>query len=104
MEAAVIELTEEMKAVVKRRTGVNGRMDLDPWTEAALRDVLAIVERDLRVPDAYVHVECGTAITWNAAMVREYGPIGEQGCDCENAWSLNWRPLYAGPPEPGGKP
>lgn len=99
----MIELTDEMVSAFMRAAHgepvyIAGREV--PNARAGLAAVLAIVERGLRVPDAYVHVECGTVTTWNAAMVAEYGPIGEQGCDCENAWSLNWRPLYAGPPEP----
>jgi hypothetical protein len=40
----VIPLTPEMRAAACRRMGVD---ELDPWTEAALVDVLALVERDL---------------------------------------------------------
>jgi hypothetical protein len=50
VEAAVIELTDEMKAAAKRRMGVPDDHQLDPWTEAAFEDVLAIVERDHGVP------------------------------------------------------
>lgn len=42
----MIELTDEMKAAVARRMGVPAGVELDPWMEAALEDVLAIVERD----------------------------------------------------------
>jgi hypothetical protein len=42
----VIVLTAEMRAAAARRMGVD---DLDPWTVAALVDVLALVERDLPV-------------------------------------------------------
>ena len=39
----MIALTAEMRAAAARRMGVD---DLDPWTVAALVDVLALVERD----------------------------------------------------------
>lgn len=39
----MIALTPEMRAAACRRMGVD---DLDPWTVAALVDVLALVERD----------------------------------------------------------
>jgi hypothetical protein len=94
----VIEPTDEMREVAYALLPTTARGHVD----VALATVLALAERDLRVPDAYVHVECGTVTEWNAEMVKTYGPIGEQGCDCENAWSLNWRPLYAGLTEPGG--
>ncbi|GAA2696399.1 hypothetical protein [Actinoplanes palleronii] len=42
----MIELTDEMRTAVKRRMGVADGDRLDPWTEAAVEDVLAIVERD----------------------------------------------------------
>jgi hypothetical protein len=45
----VIELTDEMKAAVKRRMGIPQGDQMDPWTEAAIEDVLAIVERDYRI-------------------------------------------------------
>jgi hypothetical protein len=41
----VIELTDEMRDAVKRRMGITVG-GLDPWMEAAIKDVLAIVERD----------------------------------------------------------
>lgn len=42
----MIELTEEMKAAVKRRMGEPDGVQLDPWMQAAIGDVLAIVERN----------------------------------------------------------
>lgn len=42
----MIALTPEMRAAACRRMGVD---ELDPWTEAALVDVLALVERDNNV-------------------------------------------------------
>jgi hypothetical protein len=42
----VIELTDEMRATVKRRMGVPEGVELDPWMDAAIGDVLALVERD----------------------------------------------------------
>jgi hypothetical protein len=39
----VIKLTEEMRAAAARRMGVD---DLDPWTAAAIVDVLTIYARD----------------------------------------------------------
>jgi hypothetical protein len=39
----VIELTDEMRAAAARRMGLDS---LDPWTEAALRDVLEIADRE----------------------------------------------------------
>jgi hypothetical protein len=42
----VIELTDEMRRLVKARMGVPDGVELDPWMEAAIGDVLAVVERD----------------------------------------------------------
>jgi hypothetical protein len=41
----VITLTAEMRAAAARRMGVD---ELDPWTVAAIVDVLAIADRHLR--------------------------------------------------------
>ena len=46
MAVEVIELTDEMRTAAARRMGLDS---LDPWTVAALQDVLAIVERDRAV-------------------------------------------------------
>lgn len=42
----MIEPTDEMKAAVKKRMGVPDGQEMDPWMDAAIKDVLAIVERD----------------------------------------------------------
>lgn len=42
----MIELTDEMRRAVKGRMGIPDGVDLDPWMEAAIGDVLAIAERD----------------------------------------------------------
>lgn len=42
----MIELTDEMRAAVRGRMGIPRDASLDPWMEAAIEDVLAIVERD----------------------------------------------------------
>ncbi|GIE30137.1 hypothetical protein Ait01nite_031820 [Actinoplanes italicus] len=44
----MIELTDEMRAAVKSRMGITVG-GLDPWMEAAIKDVLALVERDYRI-------------------------------------------------------
>ena len=44
--------TDEMKAAVKRRMGVPDGVEIDPWMEAAIGDVLAIVERDYMIRPA----------------------------------------------------
>lgn len=41
-----IEPTDEMRAAVRRRMGIPDGVELDPWMDAAIGDVLAIVERD----------------------------------------------------------
>jgi hypothetical protein len=45
----VIEPTDEMRRAVKGRMGIPDGVDLDPWMEAAIGDVLAIVARDYRL-------------------------------------------------------
>jgi hypothetical protein len=44
-----IKLTDEMRAAVKGRMGIPRGTELDPWMEAAVEDVLAIVGRDYRI-------------------------------------------------------
>jgi hypothetical protein len=43
------EPTDEMKAAVKRRMGIPDGVELDPWMDAAIGDVLDIVARDNEV-------------------------------------------------------
>lgn len=45
----MIELTEEMRDAVRGRMGIPRNTSIDPWMEAAIEDVLAIVERDYRI-------------------------------------------------------
>lgn len=41
----MIEPTDEMRAAVRRRMGVSDGVQLDPWMEAAIEDLLAIVQQ-----------------------------------------------------------
>lgn len=51
----MIEPTPEMIAAVKRRMGVADDAELDPWMEAAISDVLAIVY----CPDPHIYLSTG---------------------------------------------
>jgi hypothetical protein len=42
----VIQVTDEMRRAVRGRMGIPDGVALDPWMEAAIGDVLALVERE----------------------------------------------------------
>ena len=103
----MIEPTDEMRAVVKRRMGVADGDQLDPWMDAAIGDVLAIVARDRCLEQRHVFhpltkpapapfaptvdpcTGCGDA----EADHGERGCDGDFGhCPCET-----WMPLTESP-------
>jgi hypothetical protein len=67
----VIEPTDEMRRVVKSRMGIPDGVELDPWMEAAIGDVLALVERD-RCMEARGHV-----------IQTRCGAVGPNGITCQ---------------------
>lgn len=74
----MIELTDEMRAAMKRRMGLAPDADLDLWDEAAVEDVLAIVERDQAGPcQGELHM-----LVNGPAMVCElrHGHVGDHVC------------------------
>jgi hypothetical protein len=55
---------------------------------------------DVERTELFIHLSCSTVITWTEGEIAEYGPLADQGCDCESlgGGEDNWRPVYVGRP------
>lgn len=94
----MIKVTDEMRAAVRRRMGVPDDVEMDPWMEPAIADVLSIVERQQQ--EAYGEAyqagwwrgqhqlcpRCGVELDREvAAERRECQADGPDGVRCERS-------------------